>query len=71
MTAQKEKKMKNDKGTRLVRRFENAAINYSWLGNQDAEEHEGIRKEYKEARKALMNYIKMLKYGPPNTKKQK
>jgi hypothetical protein len=45
------------RAARLLKRFENAARELSWLGGRDPDAHDEIQSEYKAARKALMEYI--------------
>ncbi len=47
--------LKESKERRLVRNFEQAAVELSWLGRAEASEHAAI---YKKAKKALLEYIK-------------
>lgn len=47
----------NSRQTRILNRFEKAAINLSWIGAQPPQDHDAIRKEYRRARAELVRVI--------------
>lgn len=42
---------------KLLKRFEEAAIAKSWIGNTEPESHKEIEEEYKKAKKDLNDFL--------------
>ncbi len=51
-------------GKTLIEKFENAAINHSWIGATEPETHEETIRQYKMMRRVIMKLIGGRKFNP-------